>query len=62
MFSIIKLFSDEFREDDLGVKIKSIYFLGIPIYRSRVTTTNNNAVRQLTVLKESKFNIKGFKQ
>ena len=62
MFSIIRLFSDEFREDYLGVKIKSIYFLGIPIYRSRVTTTNNNAVRQLTVLKESKFNIKGFKQ
>lgn len=62
MFSIIRLFSDEFRKDDLGVKIKSIYFLGIPIYRSRVTTTNNNAVRQLTVLKESKFNIKGFKQ
>ena len=57
---IIKMTRNEYRKDCLCVRDYKITFLGIPIYRARFTTTNNEALRKLTVLKESQLHIKGF--
>lgn len=51
---------NEYREGDLGVRDYRITFLGIPVYTARFTSTNNIAVRQLTILKESQLHIQGF--
>lgn len=57
---IIKMTRNEYRKDYFCVRDYKITFLGIPIYRARFTTTNNEALRKLTVLKESQLHIKGF--
>lgn len=59
-FSLIKVNRDEFREGYLGVRTWLITFLGIPIFRARLTSTNNQAVRQLTVIEEKRTRIVGF--
>lgn len=58
---IVKMTRNEYREDYLCVRDYKITFLGIPIYRARFTTTNNDALRMLTVRKELHTEIKGFK-
>lgn len=59
-FSIIKVYRDEFREGYLGVRTWLITFFGIPIFRARLTSTNNQAVRTLTVVEEKKTKVIGF--
>ena len=51
---------NEYREGHLCVRDYKITFLGIPIYRARFTTTNNEALRKLTTMKESQLHITGF--
>ena len=50
----------EYREGDNAVRTTSITFFGIPIFRSKEITTNNDIVELLTVQK--KTTIKGFKK
>ena len=57
---IIKMTRNEYRKDYLCVRDYKITFLGIPICRARFTTTNNEALRKLTTVKESQLHIKGF--
>lgn len=51
---------DEYRQGNLAVRDYRVTLFGIPVYKARFTSTNNLAVRQLTVLEENKVNIKGF--
>lgn len=54
---MIKVLTKEYREGDLAVKTTEVTFLYIPIFRYRKTTTNNLAVKQLTVVQQpSKVN------
>ena len=57
---MIKVITDEYREGDNAVRTTSITFFGIPIFRSKEITTNNDIVELLTVQK--KTTIKGFKK
>lgn len=57
---IIKMTRDEYRKDNLCIRDYKINFLGISIYIARFTSTNNEALRKLTILKESQLRIKGF--
>ena len=57
---IVKMTRNEYREGFLCVRDYKITFLGIPIYRARFTSTNNEALRNLTILNESQLHIKGF--
>lgn len=58
---IIKMKRNEYREGDLCVMDYKVTFLGIPIYRAKLTSTNNEALRQLTVLRQNKMDLIGFK-
>lgn len=60
MIGIIKVRRDEYREGYLGVRAWKITFFGIPIFVARLTSTNNQAVRQLTILSENKPVVSGF--
>ena len=51
---------NEYREGYLCVRDYKITFLGIPVYRAKFTSTNNEALRKLTIIKESQLHIKGF--
>jgi hypothetical protein len=51
---------NEYRKDNLCVRDYVVTFLGIPIFRAKFTSTNNQALRQLTILEESQLHIKGF--
>ena len=57
---MIKIVTQEYREGNLAVRVTTVTFLGIPVYKFRTTTTDNVAVKQLTVIKEP-TKIKGFK-
>ena len=57
---IIKMTRNEYREGCLCVRDYKITFFGIPIYRARFTSTNNEALRRLTVFDNSQLHIKGF--
>jgi len=54
------MYRDEYRAGDYGVRDYYITIFGIPIYSARFTSTNNQAVRTLTILKENTVNVKGF--
>ena len=56
---MIETIKKEYREGDNAVRTTSITFFGIPIFRSKEITTNNDIVELLTVQK--KTTIKGFK-
>lgn len=56
---MIETVKKEYREGDNAVRTTSITFFGIPIFRSKEITTNNDIVELLTVQK--KTTIKGFK-
>lgn len=56
---MIKVLTEEYREGDLAIRTMKVTLFHIPIFRYRKTSTNNLAVRQLTVVKKSS-NIKGF--
>lgn len=56
---MIETVTKEYREGDNAVRTTSITFFGIPIFRSKEITTNNNLVKLLTVQKNT--TIKGFK-
>lgn len=58
---ILKMIRNEYRKDFLCVRDYKITFLGIPIWVARFTTTNNEALRLLTVHKDLHTQIKGFK-
>lgn len=57
---IVKMTRNEYREGFLCIRDYKITFLGIPIYRAKFTSTNNEALRKLTILNESQLHIKGF--
>lgn len=57
---IVKMTRNEYREGFLCIRDYKITFLGIPIYRAKFTSTNNEALRNLTILNESQLHIKGF--
>lgn len=57
---MIETVKKEYREGDNAVRTTSIAFFGIPIFRSKEITTNNDIVELLTVQK--KTTIKGFKK
>lgn len=57
---MIETIKKEYREGDNAVRTTSITFFGIPIFRSKEITTNNDIVELLTVQK--KTTIKGFKK
>ena len=59
-WGLINMTRDEYRSGHLGVRDCRVTFLGIPIYCARFTSTNNQAVRQLTVLSENKTVVCGF--
>lgn len=56
---MIETVTKEYRKGDNAVRTTSITFFGIPVFRSKEITTNNNLVELLTVQK--KTTIKGFK-
>lgn len=56
---MIETVKKEYRKGDNAVRTTSITFFGIPIFRSKEITTNNDIVELLTVQK--KTTIKGFK-
>ena len=58
---IIKMTRNEYREGYLCIRDYKVTLLGIPIYRARFTTTNNEALRKLTTVKESQLHITGFR-
>lgn len=58
---IIKMTRNEYRKGDLCVVDHKISLLGIPIYRAKVTSTNNEALRRLTTLTQNKMGLIGFK-
>ena len=57
---LINMTRDEYRSGHLGVRDYRITLLGIPIYCARFTSTNNQALGQLTVLSENKSVVRGF--
>ena len=59
MLGIVKMDRNEYRNGRLAVRDYRITFLGIPIYVARFTSTNNEALRKLTVLQE-KSTFSGF--
>lgn len=59
-YGLIKVTRDEYRKEHLCVRDYRITFLGIPIYCARFTSTNNQAVRQLTILSNNKAVVCGF--
>ena len=56
---MIETVKKEYRKGDNAVRTTSITFFGIPIFRSKEITTNNDIVELLTVQK--KTTIKGFR-
>lgn len=56
---MISIIIQEYREGNLAVRDTVVIFLGIPIFKSRKTSTNNMAVEQLTPIKEV-TKVKGF--
>ena len=56
---MIKKYAREYTENGLAIKHIVIYFLGIKIKEELVTTTNSNAVYQLTP-RASKPKINGY--
>ena len=46
------MLTKEYREGDHAVRTTEVTFLYIPIFKYRKTTTNNQAVQLLTVVKE----------
>ena len=56
---MIETVKKEYSKGDNAVRTTSITFYGIPIFRSKEITTNNDIVELLTVQK--KTTIKGFK-
>lgn len=56
---MIKVLIKEYREGDLAVKTTEVTLLHIPIFRYRKTTTNNLAVKQLTIVEQPK-KVSGF--
>ena len=59
-FGILKMTRDEYRKDYLCMRDYRITLLGIPIWSARFTTTNNDALRLLTVKELPHTHIKGF--
>lgn len=56
---MIKVSIKEYREGDHAVRATVATFLGITVFKYNKVTTNNNAVKLLTVASQSK-KIKGF--
>lgn len=54
------MWRSEYREGNLCVRDYKVTFLGIPVYRAKITSTNNDALRKLTVLNNTQTYIKGF--
>ena len=59
-FGIIQMHRDEYREGDYAVRDYHISLLGFPIYSAKFTSTNNDAVRKLTIVKQKQHHICGF--
>lgn len=57
---MIRIYSDEYRKNDLAVREYKITIFGIPIYYAKYTSTNNEAVRNLTKIENKKVHICGF--
>lgn len=57
---LIKMTRNEYREGYYCVRDYNVTFLGLPVFRARFTSTNNQALRQLTVFKDAQLHIEGF--
>lgn len=57
---MIKVLTKEYREGDQAVKTTVVTFLYIPIFKYKKTSTNNQAVRMLTVADKPNKKISGF--
>lgn len=56
---MIKVLTKEFVEGGLAVRTTEITFFSIPIFKYKKTSTNNMAIKQLTVVNKPS-SIKGF--
>lgn len=56
---MIKILSKEYKEGDQAVLITEVTFLGIPIFKCKRTTTNNQVVSTLVSINQP-TEIKGF--
>jgi len=59
-WGIVKMHRDEYSNGHLAVRDYYISVFGIPIYSARFTSTNNQAINQLTVLDRKQLQICGF--
>ena len=59
-FGVLKFSRNEYREGDVAARDYYITFFGIPIYSARFTSTNNDAVKKLTVYPKNDVHVCGF--
>lgn len=59
-WGIIKLHSNEYREGYFCVRDYTVSLFGIPIYYAKFTSTNNEALDKLTILRDKPARILGF--
>lgn len=51
---MIRVLTEEYREGDLAVRTSVVTFFHVPIYKYKKTSTNNQAVKQLTGVPQPK--------
>lgn len=59
-FGVLKFSRNEYRDGDIAARDYYITFFGIPIYSARFTSTNNDAVKKLTVYPKNNIHVCGF--
>ena len=59
-FGVLKFSRNEYRDGDVAARDYYITFFGIPIYSARFTSTNNDAVKKLTVYPKNDVHVCGF--
>lgn len=59
-FNLLTAQRNEFREGNYAVQEYIFRFLGIPIYKHKYTSTNNDAVRKLTIVAPNSCQVVGF--
>lgn len=59
-FGVLKFSRNEYRDGDIAARDYYITLFGIPIYSARFTSTNNDAVKKLTVYPKNNIHVCGF--
>lgn len=59
-FGVLKFSRNEYRDGDIAARDYYITLFGIPIYSARFTSTNNDAVKKLTVYPKNNVHVCGF--